>query len=473
MKAKDLIFVIFFVFATQLAAQEVSTLFKAKSFSEAFFNPTYQELKQRKAKNLYLSDKEIQWLELYQSYVDNYFKLLNDNQQSLFYQNRANVERQKDSLVIQKNMSVNFNQEILLPNEKKERDTELLLGHIAFSGASGIAYGSQLNYILDIENTSTRIGLTMLLSGGSMLIPIFSPRYDNINSNSLWLRGHGKVMGGLYGYFLSAAMFGDDILETNDYNETTYESIDNRNKKPISLSMSLASSIALGQLGFYLGNTKPWTDGRIATYQYYSYALPALASGLYYSFSESTHLQAYGLLISASVPLGYFAAHQLSNKIEYTRGDMTAIINNSVLGGMVGGSVLAYGEFESSIGLLWPIGGAVLGSFVGHYTYRNFHITRAEGRRLNYAAFGGGLIGLGTSFLIDADEGGTYLLISSLFAATGYGLLLNHYYKQPRFTEHSKFGHNIDFALHPESLLINKHLPAYAQAPLFSMRIKL
>ncbi len=466
MRIKYIIIALCLFWTTQLFSQQTPTLFKASSFSEAYFNPVYQELKQRKANNQFLSDKENKWLELYQSYIDDYFNLLNQNQQTLFHEKRTAIEFNKDAIISNETEKTEA-----FTTEKNERDTELLLGHILFSGVSGIVYGVQMNYIFDIESYTSSAGLTMLLSGGSMLIPVFSPRYDHINANSLWLRAHGKTMGGLYGYFFSAALFGDNIFETYDY--SGYDYIENRNKKPFALTMSLLSSVSLGHLGFYLGNNKSWTDGRIATYQYYGYALPALSTGLYYSFTESSDIRDYGMLISASVPLGYYAAHQLANKIEYTRGDMTAIINNSVIGGMVGASVLAYGDFNSSKALLWPIAGGVLGSFTGHYTYKSFHISRQEGRRLNYATIGGGLIGLGVTFLADPEEGGTYFLVPALFGAIGYGSLLKYYYKQPRFTSISKYGDNIDFSIHPESFIINKHLPAYAQAPLFSMRIRL
>lgn len=452
-----------------LFGQELHNLFKAESFTEAYFNPVYQELKQRKAKDVLLTEKEEKWLNAYQKYLDDYFVMLNDKQQNIFYQKRAAFDFRKMDT---SNVAVNIQPTLQdrKGNVKGERDNELLFGHILFSGASGIVYGLQLNYILDIERGATRIGLPMLISGGSMLLPVFMPQYENINSNSLWLRIHGKAMGGLYGYFLAGTMFGDDIFESYNDHYTSYEDEFNRNKKPFALTTSLLGSITMGQLGLHLGKTKPWTDGRVATYQYYSYATPAVACGLLFAIAENSEFQAYSALITAGVPLGYLAGHQVANKLELTRGDINAITNNTAIGALFGLSALIYTDPESPKAILIPLGTAITGSAIGHYTFRNFHITRPEARRLNYATLGGGLIGLGISIMAEPENEGAYLLVPSIFGAIGYASLLGYYKKQPRFTYKNDSKNNFNFSFHPESLLLNKELPANMKAPLFSMR---
>ncbi|MDA3891230.1 MAG: hypothetical protein PF517_06145 [Salinivirgaceae bacterium] len=450
--------------------QEVSTLFKANSYSEAYFNPVYQELKQRRANDILLSEKEEQWLDAYQKYLDNYFTLLNSNQQNAFHEKRATYEYSKNRAFIFDTIN-NTNLHVTTT----ERDNELLFGHILFSGISGVFYGLQLNYIADVNHGSTRIGLPMLISGASMLIPVFSPKYDSFNTNSLWLRIHGKTMGSIYGYFLSGAIFGEDIFEsyTQEDNGNFYGSHINRNKKPLALTTSLLSSIALGHLGFHFGKVKPWTDGRIATYQYYSYTIPTLACGLLFGLSEKADFQAYSALIATGVPLGYLAGHQVANKIEYTRGDVNAITNNSAIGAAIGASILLYADPSDQRAILIPLSTALLGSAVGHYTYRNFHITRPESRRLNYATIGGGLIGLGIAAMVDPDNDGSYFLIPSLLGTLGYGILLSYYKNQPRFASAKNTNTDFRFSLHPESLIINKELPVHMQAPLFSMSWRL
>lgn len=469
---KKLLVIVLIVLSVPLVfyAQEISSLFQAKSFSEAYYNSAYQELKLRKENGQQLTEKEQQWLTLYESYLNSYLQLLNKNQRSVFTQQRNLRMTMSDSV---KQVSAQYQvQKNNLSEVEKTKNTELLLGHILYSGVSGLVYGFQANYIFDINNSTTETGVPLLISGGSMLLPIFSNQYKDINSNSLWLRAHGKLIGGLYGYFATAAIFGDKINETYNDNATTNTDRYDRQMRPLAIATSLVSSVALGQIGFHLGKTKNWTDGRVATYQYYGYALPLLSTLTYYSLTENDNIRNIGLFAVGSVPLGYVAAHKLSNAFAYTRGDMTAIINNTALGALMGLSFAEYFDYESAKLLLWPIGGAVLGSAVGHYTYHSFHITRPEGRRLNYAAVGGSLIGLGTTFLIDPDQVGTYFLMMSVFGSAGYGILLNYYYKQPRFTwnENNPSTANLHFQLHPESLLLNKSLPKDMQAPLFSLK---
>lgn len=450
-------------------SQEIQSLFKAKSFTEAYFNPVYQELKKRKDNNIALSKNEKKWLEAYQQYLDNYFSLLNNNQQNIFHEQRSGIAYSKtDSTGTEPAPLTNITDKNndLIP----ERDNELLLGHIAFSGVSGVVYGIQFNYLFNNDG-SNRIGVPLFISGTSMLATIFMPQYNNINTNSLWLRLHGKTMGGIYGYFLAGTAFGDDIFETWDDN--SWEQGPNRNKKPLAVASSLIGSIALGHLGMKYGKTKPWTDGRIATYQYYSYAMPTFACGILFSFSENAEFQAYSSLITAGVPLGYIAGHQIANRFEYTRGDINAITNNSAIGAAFGASLLFYTEPESRAALLVPLGTALAGSAFGHYTFKNFHISRTEARRLNYATIGGGLIGLGIAIMAEPDSEGTYLLLPTLFGSAGYASLLSYYKKQPRFSGKKPKKNNFSFSLHPESLIINKQLPSHMQAPLFSARIKL
>ncbi len=417
-----------FVFQISFS-QEVYQPYTAKAYWNEINRDEYRDLKQKQLHDEVLTNSEKKWLEQYEEYLGEYFEALSGTEKEIYFTRKAEWYAQADMPEIQPERI-----------EKPKRDTELLLKHIGYSGLSGLTYGLMLSNIFHLNETETA-GLTTIMAGGSMLYPVFSPQYNNINNNSLWLRSHGKVAGGLYGYSLGMAIYSDDIYKHRE----------------AVLSMSLISSFGLGIVGFRLGKQKDWSEGRVSLYQYYGYMVPALTSSILFA-SGYDELRGYGINILLSAPIGYLAANKVSQLADYSRGDITALVGLSTIGAAYGVSIMLFGDLEGESAILSPAISTAASSAIGQYVLRNTRLSRPEGRRVNYAAIGGGLIGFGMAFLIDPGNEGWYLFFPATTSLIGYSVLLNYYKKNQQAGQSSKNDNNPMFHinLHPENLIYSR-----------------
>lgn len=437
-------FLLLFIFNSGYSQEEYKP-YTAKSYWTELNRPEYRFLKQREINNETLSNSQKKWLEQYEKYLGDYFEILSKTEKENYYQNKQAWYVEANLKEIQPKGS-----------EGPKRDTELLLKHIGYSGASGLIYGIMLSHILDLDETKST-GLTMVMAGGSMLYPILSPQYNNINNNSLWLRSHGKIAGGIYGYSLGMAIYSDNIKGYYDYTKDTVTGVYVRGHDREALAISLAASYGLGVLGFRLGKKVNWSDGRVSLYQYYGYAVPALTSSIIYSTGYDEY-RGYGINVLLSAPIGYLAATKVSQLADYTRGDITALVGLTAIGAAYGTSLMLFAEWEDESAILAPTLAATAGSAIGHFVLSDTRLSRPEGRRVNYAAIGGGLIGFGVAFFIEPDDPGWYVFLPATTSLIGYSFLLRYYKarQQTDVTLRNKANPLFHINFYPENLLYTR-----------------
>ena len=418
---------LFFLTLQFCFSQEVYRPYTAKAYWDELNRIEYRQLKMKQVDNGILTNDEKKWLDQYEEYLGEYFETLSSAEKEIFYE-------KKEEWYSQAGISEIQSESVKGPR----RNTELLLKHIGYSGLSGLTYGIMLSNIFHLNETETN-GLTTILAGGSMLYPLFSKQYDNINNNSLWLRSHGKIAGCLYGYSLGMAIYSDSIYKHRE----------------AALSMALVSSLGLGITGFTLGKHKDWSEGRVSLYQYYGYMVPALTTSFLFA-SGYDELRGYGIDILLSAPVGYLAANKVSQLADYTRGDITALVGLSVIGAAYGASILSFSEIDDKSAILFPAIATATGSAIGQYILRDTRLSRPEGRRVNYAAIGGALIGFGTAFLINPDNEGWYMFLPASTALAGYGILLNYYKKNQKTSLNSGNEETplVHINFYPENLIL-------------------
>ncbi len=420
-------------------AQEIPELYTAKALWQEINKTEYRSIKEKQMNGIALGQNELLWLNQYEEYLKNYFQSLPADEKNVYFEQKANWYTEAGFAEL-----LAFS-----PETKAYRDPNLLIKHMAYSGVYGAVYGGLLVGILDVENEKWRSGLPLLLAGGSILVPLIAPGYKDINNQSLWLKSHGKSIGLLDGFFLGAALFGDDAFGGA---ETPAPNAENLQK--ITQSLGLVTSITLGQIGFNLGKNKDWTEGQVTLFQYFGYVTPATAAAVTFA-SGAENARTYGITLLASAPLGYYTAYKLGQKVDYTRGDIVSVTNATGLGFLYGTSILIMLETDSEAAILIPTTTGLLGSGMALLNHRNYHITRQQGRRLIWASAGSYLIGLGTVVILEPEEEAMNVLLPTIFATIGYSVL-NRYYKKHPGTELGKNGRlfeNSQFALHPESLL--------------------
>jgi hypothetical protein len=266
----------------------------------------------------------------------------------------------------------------------------------------------------------------MVMAGGSMLYPIISPQYNDINNNSLWLRSHGKVAGGVYGYSLGAAIYDKNFIERENYDTTTGTLTYIKGHDRETFDMSLLNSYGLGVLGFRLGKKVNWSEGRVSLIQYYGYVVPTISSSFLYATGYNRP-RGYGLTVLLSTPIGYMAAYKVSQLADYTRGDIGALVGLTAISAAYGASILSFAEIDDETGILFPSLAAAAGSAIGQVILRDARLSRPEGRRVNYAATGGALIGFGLAFFLEPDNEGWYFFLPATTGLIGYSILLKYY----------------------------------------------
>ncbi len=464
MKKSIIVLSTFFVLFAPLVlmAQDIPEPYSARAYWLEKTKESYRALKEKQFKNEPLSKSETQWMGNYEKYLVEYYEKMSEAEQKSFVEN-------KDAWNSEAGITENANMQI----ETINRDPSLLIKHIAYSGFSGASYGVMLTTIFDWDGAA-QAGVPLLLAGTSMLFPVYSKKYTNINNNSLWLRSHGKIVGTGSGLMLGALFFGDNFIDSDYeyYNGTTV--VKEKGYVRPTLAFALVSSLALGELGFNLGKNRKWTEGKVSLYQYYGYYTPAVTTALMASAEvDNVRVVAASTIVSAGV--GYVLADKIAGKFDYTRGDVGAIVGLNAIGTVFGIGIIGHTEAESIQSILIPTATSLAANWAGHKMLQDVRLSRPQGRRVNYAALGGGLIGLGTVTLFEPDNFGAYATVPSVTAFIGYLAMLNYYKKNNGANmsfrnRSSKF--NISYQLHPESIYLNKLSSGKVIAPMFDMSIR-
>ena len=427
-------------------SQENVEPYTAKAFWLEINKENYRTQKQKVLNGDTLSNDQKIWLSQYEEYLNSYFNTMPGDERQKYY-------AIKDSLYNQSgyNELISFT-----PETSQEQDNELLLKNIGYSGLAGWYYGFYLDAIFDIDGGAA-MGVPLILAGGGTLIPLISKKYDDINNNALWLRWHGKVVGGFHGLMLGMTIFGDESFA--DYDKAT-------------LTLSMASSIIGGNIGFKVGKNKPLTEGQASLLQYYGYVFPITTASILFT-ANADNVRAYSIPILLSAPLGYYSAYKLGQKVPYTRGDVASIFNATALGTLYGTTLLLAMDPEDPSAILTVTIGGLLGSSLGHLYHVNNHVSRPQGRRLNYATWAGAIMGLGVAAVFDTGEPSVYTLMASVSGTISYVALLKYYQNNPESNYSDKgLPANMNFSLHPESLLVNRMKNVSYVPPLASFSMK-
>lgn len=457
---KILLFVLLFCMVIPAIAQQFPQPYTAKAYWAEKNRQHYIMLKNKQLKNEMLTKSELTWIAHYEQYLMEYFNKMNEAEKENYQKTYTQWNKEAG---VEETINMNI--------EETTRDPGLLIKHIAYSGVSGASYGIMLTQILEMEGAGL-VGFPILLSGVSMMTPVYSKRYEQINNNSLWLRSHGKVVGSGGGLALGALIFGDHFMDDEYWVEGS-EDTKTGQQKP-TLLLSLVASLGLGELGFHLGKTRKWSEGRASMYQYYGYYTPAVTTTLMAS-AEITETRLYGASTMLSAGAGYLMANKIMDRFEYTRGDVGALVGLNAIGTTFGIGLIIHAESEEIKAALVPTATSVASHLWGHYMLRDMQLSRPQGRRVNYAAIGGGLIGMGLTVMIEPDNPGYFATIPSITALGGYLIMLDYYRKNSDVdvsfrNNNQKF--NISYQLHPESYFYNKMSNGKFISPYFNVGIR-
>jgi len=429
---------IFFSLATQLKAQQVVQPYTAKAYWLEESNETFKSLIEKDRKGEILSTAEQEWLITYRDYLTKYYDKLSDDEKKKFELNKTIWDKENQRKAPKK---LWLSESDETPDESSDSNTELY--HLLYSGYFGMYYGLGTIALLEPQY-NWAVGIPFLTAGGSMLMPILlRKQYGETNNNSMMLSLHGRYMGAVSGFALALLLQGEDFA--NDVPK-------------LAIGLGMIGSITGGHIGYKLGITKNWTEGRVGLYRYYSKLFGAVAiASLVSTESESARL--YSLTAMTGVGLGYVAANQIAKRTNYTRGDIVTIEGLTMLTTGLGFAVMADVD-EGTRGILIPTIAALAATGVGHTIVKDTRFTLRQGRRTEYAMLGGALIGLGIAAITESSEVWPYYTFPYVTGIVSYGLMINHYKQKNLQTSfhHEKSGLNFSFKLHPENYFINEKL---------------
>jgi len=421
-----------------LAAQEYS----AVSYWKMEQDITYISLLDRQNAGSVLTPEEQKYVNDFKQKLAEYFEKMPDSEKAIYYKNRASWQQNEQNI-----KGIPAQQPTDVYAGERSKFTQYLI----MNGISGAFYGGAAAFILGVEDEGAATGMVLLSAGASVLVPVLTIKDRYVSYNSLALSNHGKLVGALQGAALGVLMVGDNVEEGK-----------------LLLTLSAASSIAMGRVGYSLGKNKPWTEGRAALYTYYGTLMPLEGLALTAAF-ESEDPRIYGLSSLAFGAGGYFMANAISKRNNFTRGDITATGTLATLNGLLGLSIMLditddSDEYPPGT-IMIPAIGALGSSLLSHLWLKDAGFTNQQGRNVALASAGGSIIGLGLVAIAGAENPAPYYVTGYITGMTTYALMVNAYKKKNNFSlprNEMKTGWN--FNLTPQNIFINRKIASYALA---------
>ncbi|MBK9392283.1 MAG: hypothetical protein IPN68_19630 [Bacteroidetes bacterium] len=422
----------------QLSAQEYSAL----RYWNMEQDLTYNNLLERQNKGEILTQEEEKSIADHKVKLADYFERMPDDEKAVYYKNRASWKEKQQNVY----------------SAPPQQSTDVYAGdrskftqYLIMNGISGAFYGGAASFVIGVEDGGSVTGITLLSAGLSVLVPVLTIRDKYVSYNSLSLSNHGKILGAMQGLAFGILLTGDNV-----------------NEGKLLVTLSAATSIAMGRVGYSLGKTRPWTEGRAALYAFYGTLMPFEGLALATAF-ETYDARIYGLSSLAFGAGGYLMADAISKRNNFTRGDITATGTLATLNGLLGFSIMSdIGEetldFQPGT-ILLPAIGALGSSLVGHLWLKDARLTNQQGRNVALASAGGSIIGLGFIALAGAEKPAPYYVTGYIAGMSTYALMINAYKKKNNFSlpqKEIKTGWN--FNLTPQNIFINRKIAPYALA---------
>ncbi len=435
--------------------------YNARAYFEAEQNETYQSLVKKIENNEVLTREEFKYLEEYKSYLTNFYQNLSEREKEKYQKNNRKWAGKPEEESA-RNDSTAF--DITPVGSSPERKFYLN------NGLYGLGYGITSIFLFELDGAGAA-ALPILSLGVSLAYPaINKQKYQGIDYSTIMMTRHGKFIGLLDGAALGFLLFGD-------IGEDSW-------KGKAFASTLIASSIALGEVGFHVGKKKKFPEGKVAAFKYYSLLIPFLTfSGLVAGNVEEPRV--YGASVLAAGAASYWFAGKVYDKYKFTRGDMLANSSFGLLATCLGFGI---SPMEEPWHFIFPAITAIGGTYAGHRIFRNTKFNRKQGLNTNYATLAGSAIGFLVTLFIPSDSHHVYLLLPVATGTAVWAGFVSKYKKEQSWTslKSSKKWADMSFSFTPQNYFINKRMGSAVKRgsqsmelsqsmglPMFSLKLKL
>ena len=401
MKAKHLLAAAVFLFLitlsifSQVNAQGIYT---ARGYWEESNKETYRIIKQKSNTGIVLSADETSYLKDYETYLANYFSRLSDDERSVYEKMKSQWDR-----------------EIFGPQQTAvvEEEFEWRGRDYATNIFYGAYYGASLVGVTEISSAAA-VGIPLLTGGLWALGPVINPKkYENITRPVIRASNTGKFLGLIYGGSLALMIGGNE-----DYTGQ------------LALGLSTLGSIALGEVGFKLQKSRNFSEGHIELVRHYGTIGPWLAAASL-GAAGSENLNLYGAAFLAGGVGGILVANKVSQKYDYTKGDVDNISAMTLATTGVGFAIAAevLQDDASSAILLIPAAGTVIGTMLAQKAVKGVYLNKRQGSTIALSTGGAALVGLGIAAIFETESPTLWVGIPSVFALATQQILFNKYKK--------------------------------------------
>jgi hypothetical protein len=435
----------------ETSAQELAPIYSARAYWLEQQNPRFKELLLRQLRADSLKPAELDWLNAYHQYLDDYYSKLTDDEKQVYKAKNA----EWDQLASNRKPSINN------PREGDQfsdaGDKSIYTKFLVQSGWFGFFYGGVINTLFDVSG-SEAAGIPFLTAGASVLVPMLNYSNRQISNNSLMLSLHGKTIGWVHGFALSGIILGSGYHANNE---------------KIVLTLGALSSIGLGYLGKELGKNENWSEGRVALYRHYGLLAPFSGASVLLAAGVNDN-RIYGAGILASGFAGYYIADRIALHTDFTRGDILSIKSLTILNGCLGlGLWLDAGHANRGSSFL-PALGAISGTVMGQYWLKDYKLTISAARKTVYATIGGSLIGEGLALIVNSDSPTPYYLIPWITGFVSYAIAVENFKTKPLAIIENRKGlfRNWTADFQPENLIIGSRMKPKDGASPMSMKIQ-
>lgn len=296
-------------------------------------------------------------------------------------------------------------------------------------------YSHAVPTMLDIEPGKSFIAMYMLTAGAGFVLPYVLTKDIEITRPQASMSFYGQSRGIGHGLMLTY------IIDTE---------ADIRAAEAVSTLFSVGEGLA----GFHLAKKWDYSRGDASIFQLggdigvgYGFLFADVFG--FYDYNENFNgrrILTSGLVGNA---IGLVGGKYLADTRNYTLGDAIVLRENIGLGILVSNSIVDYFVSDDNDEItpytVATIAGTAAGGALGMYLLQGKDFSVNQGIMIGLGEIAGGLIGLGTGYLIaDEDNMAPYLLtFSSIGAAAGYALLFNNYAKKIELNETQNLSLNL------------------------------
>jgi hypothetical protein len=223
--------------------------------------------------------------------------------------------------------------------------------------------------------------------------------------------------------------------------------------------LATASSLAFGRIGYSLGKTKDWSQGRVSLYRHYGWLMSLEGVALMGAISsDSPRLYAFGSIVGGVG--GYLLANRVADRNNYTRGDVTSITTLTFLNAGLGIGIMSDINTSSNAVLLIPAALAMTGTLAGQAWMKNARLTNQQGRNIALATAGGAVVGLGFSVILFSEGSSANYILPYITGLATYSFVAATYRKKnpEALSTGKKSSNGPHFSFMPQNILINNKM---------------